>query len=420
MTKTKKTTKLNNLVGLFLSIISVQLVGILGSVATINSIPGWYKFLDKPTFAPPNWVFGPVWTVLYTLIGISFYRTMQIKDKQRGSIIKTFLVHLFLNAIWSPIFFGFKNLGFAFIVIVLMVVSLLVLMARLFRKDKLATYLLVPYAIWISFASVLNFSIWQLNKDKETSIAFAQVLDSNTAKNDYIYSEDNYKSSLDTYRLKRDSYIKNPTLSLKEELRLSLLDLLKKRNLYKKSYLNLIRAKVVESQGLEESEKQAVYEKIDPEVVYYQSRSNEYSQTIPLEDLTKKSEEEDLRYSTDTLQAAQFSLIYLSIGQVVDIKNRNLKIYNDLKSEADNIVKLGRADQSLFERWFKDVDQELSNISNSISETKTSATDVFSSDSFISENSYRKGIEKISPVKENLLKLNKYIIELETTISEKR
>jgi tryptophan-rich sensory protein len=150
--------KIKSISKLLISIVISQLAGLVGTFFTFSAIPTWYITLNKPTFNPPNYIFGPVWTILYTLIGISLYK-IWIK---KGSL-KLFWIHLFLNAIWSPIFFGAKNLGIAFVVIILMWVSLIFLIKNFYKIDKYASYLLTPYLLWISFASFLNFSILILN-----------------------------------------------------------------------------------------------------------------------------------------------------------------------------------------------------------------------------------------------------------------
>lgn len=150
--------KIKNLPKLIFSILISQTAGLLGTFFTISAIPTWYVYLNKPSFNPPNYLFGPVWTVLYTLIGISLYR-IWIK---KGSL-KLFWVHLSLNAVWTPIFFGLRNLELAFIVIITMVVSLLFVIKSFYKTDKLSSYLLIPYLVWISFATFLNFTIWILN-----------------------------------------------------------------------------------------------------------------------------------------------------------------------------------------------------------------------------------------------------------------
>jgi tryptophan-rich sensory protein len=142
------------------------LAGGLGTIFTVSSIPTWYAALNKPVFSPPNYLFAPVWTILYILMGIGLYLVWKkgIKTKKSREAVYTFGVQLFLNAIWSPIFFGYKNIFLALIVIILMlffIVKTIVLFAKI---DKKAAYLLYPYAAWVSFATILNFSVWILNR----------------------------------------------------------------------------------------------------------------------------------------------------------------------------------------------------------------------------------------------------------------
>jgi translocator protein len=139
--------------------------GAIGSVATVTGINSWYAELIKPSFNPPNWIFGPVWTTLYIVMGVALYLIWQQglgKSFVKNSFI-LFVVQLVLNAAWSIAFFGMQNTGLALLVIALLWVSILILIIRFYKINKLASYLLIPYILWVSFASVLNFSIWQLN-----------------------------------------------------------------------------------------------------------------------------------------------------------------------------------------------------------------------------------------------------------------
>jgi translocator protein len=150
---------------LIASILLCQMAGLIGTVFTASAIPTWYATLIRPSFSPPNYIFGPVWTTLYTLMGISFYLVIKkgLKTKKVKVAVKIFLIHLFLNAIWSIIFFGMKNLGLAFIEIMVMWVFILLTMYKFWKVSKWSTYLLVPYLMWVSFAAFLNFTIWRLN-----------------------------------------------------------------------------------------------------------------------------------------------------------------------------------------------------------------------------------------------------------------
>jgi benzodiazapine receptor len=148
---------------LIIFILLCQATGILGSAFTIRAIPSWYRNLNKPNFNPPNWVFGPVWTALYLLMGISGYLLWQADSNSWA--LKLFFIQFILNALWTPVFFGAKKLGLAFANIVLMWVAILATIIFSWQLSFWAAALLLPYLAWVSFASVLNFCIWQLNKN---------------------------------------------------------------------------------------------------------------------------------------------------------------------------------------------------------------------------------------------------------------
>lgn len=143
-----------------------QLAGLIGSLFTFSAIPTWYQTLHKPTFSPPNWVFSPVWTILYTLMGIAAFLVWQkgVKHKQVKQALFIFGSQLVLNALWSIIFFGFKSLLFAFFEIIFLWLAILGTILTFFRVYKPAAFLLIPYIFWVSFAAYLNYYIWILNK----------------------------------------------------------------------------------------------------------------------------------------------------------------------------------------------------------------------------------------------------------------
>jgi translocator protein len=147
------------------SILVAQLAGGIGTFFTFSAIPSWYAYLHKPFFSPPNWVFGPVWTTLYTLMGISAYlvwRKFQF-GKKATAFWHVYGTQLALNTLWSILFFGLKNPGIALVEIV----ALWYFIARSIQEgNKLApwsAYLLYPYLIWVSFATLLNTAIFSLN-----------------------------------------------------------------------------------------------------------------------------------------------------------------------------------------------------------------------------------------------------------------
>jgi len=145
-----------------------QLAGLLGSIANFTSLDSWYISLVKPSFNPPSWVFGPVWTLLFLLMGWSLYLIWQEKGllhkKQWYSTIKIFSVQLGLNILWSYLFFFFRNPLAGFLEIILLWVFILLNIIYFYKLNKTAGLLLVPYLLWVSFATFLNFNLWILNR----------------------------------------------------------------------------------------------------------------------------------------------------------------------------------------------------------------------------------------------------------------
>lgn len=156
---------MKNLAKLIVSIVGCELVGFLGTPFTISSIPTWYSTLTKPFFAPPNWIFGPVWTLLYFLMGVAFYLIWKQgwQKKKIRQARNYFLAQLLLNFIWSPVFFGLRSPLLGLIVIVAMWGLIVMTMKRFYPLSQLAFYLLVPYLFWVSFATILNAAILVLN-----------------------------------------------------------------------------------------------------------------------------------------------------------------------------------------------------------------------------------------------------------------
>lgn len=136
----------------------------IGASWTSTSVNGWYQTLNKPFWTPPDWVFGPVWTVLYFMMAVSGWLVWRRSGiaKARGAWL-LFATQLLLNALWSGIFFALRSPGWAFIEIVLLAVVIAATIAAFWRHSRWASYLLVPYLAWSSFATVLNLAIWRLN-----------------------------------------------------------------------------------------------------------------------------------------------------------------------------------------------------------------------------------------------------------------
>ena len=130
-----------------------------------GGMPGdWYRTLRKPDFTPPGWLFGPVWSALYTLMALAAWRTWRYgHGRPRWMALVWFFVQLSLNAAWSPLFFGLHRPGWALIDIVAMAATIAVTTWKFLHIDRLAAALMLPYLMWVSFATLLNFAIWEMN-----------------------------------------------------------------------------------------------------------------------------------------------------------------------------------------------------------------------------------------------------------------
>ena len=133
----------------------------IGGFTTANFKEPWYSQIILPSFNPPSWVFGPVWTVLYILMSVAIWRIWI--NYYDNKILNLYFFHLFFNMIWSIIFFGFHQIGLALLDLVLILIFIVLLMKIYYLKDKISFSLMVPYFLWSSYALVLNFNIFILN-----------------------------------------------------------------------------------------------------------------------------------------------------------------------------------------------------------------------------------------------------------------
>lgn len=139
-------------------------VGALAGLSTANAITGWYASLNQPSFNPPNWTFGPVWTTLYILMGISLYMIWTVAPgKERNMALIAFSVQLVLNFGWSFFFFYFKTLGLALTEIIGLWLSIVLMLVLFYKIKPVAAYINIPYLLWVSFATVLNGAYFRLN-----------------------------------------------------------------------------------------------------------------------------------------------------------------------------------------------------------------------------------------------------------------
>jgi benzodiazapine receptor len=160
-----KDSRLQDVLRLFFSLATCFSAGLIGSIFTRDSVRDWYILLLKPSFTPPSWLFAPVWFLLYVLMGISAFLIWRkgISDSQVKESLIIFIIQLFLNILWSYAFFGLKSPLYGLIVIVPLWTAILLTIINFHRISKTASFLLMPYIVWISYATVLNFSIYILN-----------------------------------------------------------------------------------------------------------------------------------------------------------------------------------------------------------------------------------------------------------------
>ena len=148
--------------GLFLAICFV--IAAIGSFLTFPSLSPWYANLEKPSWNPPNYLFGPVWTSLYTMMAISAWLVwLRERELFTGWPMRFFFLQLVLNCIWSGLFFALKSPGIAFIEILFLWIAIAGCIVFFFRVRPIAAWIMIPYFLWVSFAACLNFTIWRLN-----------------------------------------------------------------------------------------------------------------------------------------------------------------------------------------------------------------------------------------------------------------
>lgn len=151
----------DDLPGLLAAIVVCELAGIVPAFLTADDVSGWYTTVQQPAFTPPNWVFGPVWTTLYLLMGVALYLVW--RGERDRLALGAFAVQLALNASWTLVFFGMQWPAGGLAVIVALLAAIVATIALFARVDRRAALLLVPYLAWVAFATVLNYEIWQLN-----------------------------------------------------------------------------------------------------------------------------------------------------------------------------------------------------------------------------------------------------------------
>lgn len=152
-------TRSGSLLGLLPFLVLVLGGGLL--IGMVTAPGAWYAALDKPSFNPPGWVFGPAWTLLYILIAIAGWRLW--RQGIRGLPMALWWAQLALNFLWSPLFFSAHRVDLAFLVVVLLLITIIAFILVTWRQDRPAALLFLPYAAWVAFATLLNGAIWRLN-----------------------------------------------------------------------------------------------------------------------------------------------------------------------------------------------------------------------------------------------------------------
>lgn len=154
----------NIIIKLIISILLPLSVGTIAGMFTSQVVPVWYASLNRPSFSPPNWVFGPVWISLYILLGISFFLIWKENpSRYRNSAIIVFAIQILLNFAWSFIFFYFNLIGAALLEIILLWTSIAAMIYLFYKIKPVAAYLNIPYLLWVSFATILNAGYYFLN-----------------------------------------------------------------------------------------------------------------------------------------------------------------------------------------------------------------------------------------------------------------
>ncbi|MDC0987415.1 tryptophan-rich sensory protein [Alphaproteobacteria bacterium] len=153
-----------NLVSLFAFIVICLIISGIGGAITASSVETWYQALEKPIFNPPDWVFAPVWTLLYIIMGIAAWRVWRLRSfEATGKALGVFALQLGFNLAWSFLFFGLQRIDLALVEIVILLVAIIVNAIMFWRIDRLAGLMLMPYIAWVTYATILNASLWLLN-----------------------------------------------------------------------------------------------------------------------------------------------------------------------------------------------------------------------------------------------------------------
>ncbi len=236
---------------------------------------------------------------------------------------------------------------------------------------------------------------------------------------DYQYSLQTYENSYSDYSDARDFYLKNKTLTLKEDARKKTLKMLRDRDQLEVVYLTTIRLKIIETKGVSDSDKNTIFGLIDGEVEWYKNHQTNYKDGDPLEDLFNKNKESESRYKTNTLQVAYEALFLISLGEETGIRQDNEIEYSNLKTIINEGVAAGKLDMNPFNRWFSDVDSTIQILKTNEELAKTQIK-VIHTQSYSPLSSYNTSIETLTSSLQALSQLNNFLIEIVTSIKNQQ
>ncbi len=252
-----------------------------------------------------------------------------------------------------------------------------------------------------------------------TNIIRAQEFNFNKAYQDYQYALQTYDNSYSDYTESRDFYLKNKTLTLKEDARKKTLKMLRDRDQLEVVYLTAIRLKIVETKGLAEGDKNSIFGLIDSEVEWHKSHQTNYKDGDPLEDLFNKSKESESRYKTNTLPVIYESLFLASLGEETGIRQDNEVEYSNLKTIINEGVTAGKLDMNPFNRWFSDIDSTIQILKENEEKAKTQIKAI-RTQSYSPLTAYNTSVGTLLVSSQSLSQLNNFLIEVLTSIKNQQ
>ncbi|MFI5240955.1 MAG: hypothetical protein ACHQUA_00815 [Microgenomates group bacterium] len=247
------------------------------------------------------------------------------------------------------------------------------------------------------------------------SIVRAQDFTFEKAYQDYNFTFDQYSQSFTDYEKAKDFYLKNPTLTLKEDARKKTLTMLRNRDEVERVYLTALRLKITEVKGLSKDEKEKILGKIDSEVAWYKSHKEVYQDSTVLEDLFGKSKESQSRYKTDTTPIIYEALYYVSLGEVTGSRNDHEAAYTEIRKELDGKVAEGKLKIDPFNRWLTDIDGVVNQLKANEVKSKEEIAKIYSQNYTDPQNSFKTGVAVFADSITLLTQLNSFLHELLTS-----